>query len=54
MSRGSLEETKYHLLLANDLGYINDKLYRKFENSYNELGKMLNGLISKIDREVND
>lgn len=47
-SRGSLEETRYHLLLARDLGYLTVDKYMPLENQYEEVSKMLNSLISRI------
>lgn len=48
ISRGSVEETKYHLILAKDLGYLEDNLFKKMKNNYIILGKMINSLISSI------
>ena len=50
--RGSLEETKYHLLLARDLHYLSETDYNKLLDGYNAAGKMLNGLINKVRKEV--
>ena len=50
--RGSLEETKYHLLLAKDLDYLPEADYNDLIDRYNVAGKMLNGLINKIKKEV--
>lgn len=47
-ARGSLEETRYHLILARDLGYIDKKEYIGLRNKYNSTGKMLNGLINSL------
>ncbi len=47
-ARGSLEETKYHLILAKDLGYIEIEEYENLNDRYNEAGKMLNGLIVSL------
>jgi four helix bundle protein len=47
-ARGSLEETKYHLILAKDLGYIPIEEYEILQSRYNETGKMLNGLITSL------
>ena len=44
----SLEETKYHLILARDLGYINDKDFDKLNNMCDEIGKMLYGFHKKL------
>ena len=47
-SRGSLEEARYHLLLAKDLEYLAIDKYMHLENQYEEISKMLNSLISRI------
>lgn len=52
ISRGSLEETKYHLLLSKDLNYINDTQYDDLMNKCIKIGKMLNGLIKQISKQV--
>jgi len=49
MSRGSLEEVKYQLMLARDLKYIDDKRYKEVLDLMDEVGKLLNGLIKKLD-----
>ncbi|MFH1798141.1 MAG: four helix bundle protein [Candidatus Omnitrophota bacterium] len=40
----SLEETKYHILLSKDLGYIDDKEFNNLTGMSDEVGKMLFGL----------
>jgi len=45
IARGSVGELKYHLLLAKDLGYIDDKDYSL---KINEISKMLSGLIKSL------
>lgn len=52
ISRGSVEETKYHLLLANDLDYLKEERYLELREQCNDVGKMLNGLISKIKEDI--
>jgi len=52
IARGSVEETKYHLLLAKDLGYLEEGTYNEFCEGYDTVGKMLNGLIRKVKKEV--
>jgi len=47
-SRASLEETRYHLLLAKDLGYLNLNDYEFLENQYGEVSRMLNSLIKGL------
>lgn len=48
ISRGSLEELKYQLLLAKDLNYIELITYQKLFARADEVGRMLNGLIKKV------
>ncbi len=48
IARGSLEETKYHLILAKDLGYLQIKEYKDLQNKYNETGRMLNGILTSL------
>ena len=49
-AKGSLEETRYHLLLAHDLCYINKETYDHLEPRYEEVRKMLNALIKSIKK----
>ena len=44
ISQGSLEETKYHLLLARDLGYLEPVDFESLIMRANEIGRMLSGL----------
>ena len=48
ISRGSLEEVKYQLLLAKDLKYIDEDKYKESIELAKEVGRMLNGLIVSI------
>ncbi|MBI4050645.1 MAG: four helix bundle protein [Candidatus Doudnabacteria bacterium] len=43
IAEGALEELKYQLLLARDLGYISDKEYRSLNDLADEVGKLTNG-----------
>ena len=45
IARGSLEETKYQLLIARDLKYLSCEVYEKIINLGNEVGKMLNAWV---------
>jgi len=45
MSETSLEELKYQYLLAKDLGYLKEERYLEIRKDFEEVGKMLNGLI---------
>jgi four helix bundle protein len=49
-SRGSLEETRYHLLLSKDLGYINEEQYDQIEKMATEVSYLLNKLITTISK----
>ena len=43
----SLEETKYHLILANDLKYLKGGDFNRLSTSANEIGRMLYGFQKK-------
>ena len=47
-ARGSLEETRYHLLLARDLQLLDTNVYTELETGYESASKMLNGLIRAL------
>lgn len=51
-ARGSLEETKYHLLLAKDLGYLDNDRYKILIEQLNITAKLLNGLITYLKTEI--
>lgn len=51
-SKGSLAESKYHILLAKDLGYISEGEYTKLIGLANEIGRMLNGLILYLKSKI--
>jgi len=48
ISRGSVEEVKYLLLLSKDLNFISSELYLELIYGYDQVGKMLNGLINSL------
>ena len=48
ISLGSNDETKTWLMFCKDLGYIDDFSYTAFLKRYEEVGKMLWGLIHKV------
>lgn len=48
IARGPVEETKYHLILARDLEYIDINTFENMKNNYTILGKKINSLISSI------
>jgi four helix bundle protein len=45
----SLEESKYHLLLARDLGYLKSGDYSRLSESADEIGRMLSGFQKKLN-----
>lgn len=45
IAKGSLEETKYHLLLSRDLGYIKEEKYNQLFEQCNKVGSLLGGLL---------
>lgn len=49
-SRGSLEESRYHLLLSKDLGYIEPEQYNELEKLATEVSFLLNKLINSISK----
>ena len=48
MADSSLEETKYHLILSADLGYLKESESKRLEELCDEVGKMLYGLQNKL------
>lgn len=51
VARGSAEEVRYHLLLARDLGYLQDRKYLEMDEAYTRVSKMLNALITSLRRK---
>ena len=49
IARGSLEETKYHLLLSKDLNYFCSKRFNELIEQSDEIGKMLYALMKSIN-----
>ena len=50
-ARGSLEELRYHFLLAKDLGFMDPDVYSEKESECEEISRMLNGLIQSLKRQ---
>ncbi|RJQ37388.1 four helix bundle protein [Candidatus Microgenomates bacterium] len=50
ISKGSLAETKYLLIVSRDLKYINDSLFDNLNEEINNIGKLLNGLINYLEK----
>jgi len=49
ISRGSLEELKYQILLAKDLNYMDEITYKELFALSDKVGKLLGGLIKKLE-----
>jgi four helix bundle protein len=45
---GSASETEYHIILAHDLGYLDDQNYTRFTKDLTELKQMLISLYKKL------
>ena len=48
MAMGSASETEYHLLLANDLHYLNDDAFNELTRDVVEVKRMLASLLGKV------
>ena len=51
-AQGSLSEVEYYLHLAHRLGYLNTADYDNLEQSRASVGRVLNGLIKSVDRQI--
>lgn len=50
IAEGSLEESKYHLILSKDLNYLNEVHFVELYKQCEEIGRMLNSLMQSLDR----
>lgn len=48
IARGSIEETRYLLLLAKDLGLLSTEAHAQLEAKYTEVSKMTNALLRSL------
>ncbi|MFC2124062.1 four helix bundle protein [Bacteroidota bacterium] len=48
ISRGSLEEVKYLLILSKDLGFLANDSYSQLEDQTDETGRLLNAMINSL------
>ena len=51
ISLGSTRELEYHLLLARDLNFLNNKIYDPLNNQVSEVRRMLISFIKKLGEE---
>ena len=52
ISRGSLEEVKYLLLLSKDLGFLSNKYYKMLIDKAFRIGFLLNALIKSLKTSI--
>lgn len=52
MASGSLEETRYFLVLARDLGYIKPGTFTLFNNACDNSGRLLGGLTRSLRKRI--
>ena len=50
MARGSMYEVETQLIIASELGFIDDEKLKYTEDAINEAGKVLGGLIRSIEK----
>ena len=48
ISRGSVEELLYQIMVVRDLGYINETIAKRTIEELRQIGKMLNGLMRNL------
>jgi len=50
IARGSLEETKSHLIIAHEIGYIDDRNFSQVMDKANNLLMLINGYVAYLRR----
>lgn len=48
ISKGSLFELKTQLIIANEIGYLDDEIFSKISNEIDEVGKMLTSFMNYL------
>ncbi len=48
ISKGSLFELKTQLIIANEIGYLDDEIYSRISNEIDEVGKMLTSFMNYL------
>jgi four helix bundle protein len=51
IASGSASELEYHVLLARDLGFLNDSDYDKLDTAVVEVKRMLASLVRKVEAD---
>ncbi|MFH2138740.1 MAG: four helix bundle protein [Candidatus Omnitrophota bacterium] len=52
IARGSMAEVECLIQLANELGYVEDLIFKNIENLFQSLARTLYGLISAVEKEI--
>jgi four helix bundle protein len=52
IAKGSLEETKFHLMLSKDLGYLTEEEYNYIHELSESVGKQITGLLKYFRRTI--
>lgn len=50
IARGSLAELETQILISKNLGFISEEIYINFDDKITEISKMLNALISSVNK----
>ena len=50
IARGSLTEVQSHMVLAHDLGYLSDEIYKRMTTHAESIGKQLNNYIAYLKK----
>ncbi|PIR86713.1 MAG: hypothetical protein COU11_04355 [Candidatus Harrisonbacteria bacterium CG10_big_fil_rev_8_21_14_0_10_49_15] len=53
IARGSMNETRTHILIASDLGYITEEEQDRLDKQYEVLTRQVNALITHIRKHAN-
>ncbi len=48
IAKGSLYELKTQLVIANEIGYLDDEIFTKISNEIDEVGKMLTSFMNYL------
>ena len=51
IARGSLNEARYHVILAADLEYLPPSAHTQFASQFDDVGRLLSGLIRSLRRK---
>ncbi len=54
ISQGSLEECRYYILLAKDLGYVPEDVFNCLKNLTNEVSRLLNAYMKGIKNNFSE